>query len=385
MKKRMMCCLFALAFTLLLSSNVQSKPKDLQSVKIASAAHIVNFLPLDVAVAKGFFEDEGLKPEIIYLRGGTLCAQALISKQVDFSINSIAHALKAAAKGNENLRMICLFNETPGALIVVDSQYKDKVKTVADLKGMRLGVTSHGSISHMILAFLLAKSNVSLDDVEIIKTGTSTFPAALKNGNVAAGITGEPLASMMVEQGDAFVLKRLISAQETEDTFGGPYSLLGLVTRQDLIDSDRELVQKVVKVHLRAMQWINEHSAEEITEALPSDFVGSDPGTYIKTLKMMKAFLSVDGSLSRQGAENVLSSMRISGVFDSTASFDVGDFLNEDFLNPTSLAAQPTPEPPQPTQMATKEPSRSNLWVYLSVLLALVLLVSLIMLRRRPE
>ena len=32
--------------------------------------------------------------------------------------------------------MICLFNETPGALIVVDSQYKDKVKTVADLKGM---------------------------------------------------------------------------------------------------------------------------------------------------------------------------------------------------------------------------------------------------------
>ncbi|MCK5544270.1 MAG: ABC transporter substrate-binding protein [Desulfobulbaceae bacterium] len=384
MKKRMMYYLFALAFTLLLSSNVQSKPTDLQSVKIASAAHIVNFLPLDVAVAKGFFEDEGLKPEIIYLRGGTLCAQALISKQVDFSINSISHALKAAAQGNENLRMICLFNKTPGALIVVDSQYKDKVKTVADLKGMRLGVTSHGSISHMILAFLLAKSNVSLDDVEIIKTGTSTFPAALKNGNVDAGITGEPLASMMVEQGDAFVLKRLISAQETEDTFGGPYSLLGLMTRQDLIGSDPELVQKVVNVHLRAMQWINEHSAEEITEALPSDFVGSDPGTYVKTLKLMKAFLSVDGSLSRQGAENVLSSMRISGVFDSTASFNVGDFLNETFLNPTP-AVRPTHEPPQPNNRATEEPPQSKIWVYLSVLLALVLLVSLIMLRRRSE
>jgi len=278
--------------------------------------------------------------------------------------------------------MICLLNETPGALIVVDSKYKDKVKTVADLKGMRLGVTSQGSISHMILAFLLAKNKVSLDSVEIIKTGTSTFPAALKNGTVDAGITGEPLASMMVEQGDAYVLKRLISSQETQDTFGGPYSLLGLVTRQDFIDSNPELVQKMVSIHLRSMKWISEHSAEEIANVLPFDIVGSDRDMYIKTLKLMKDFLSIDGSMSLQGAENVLSSMKMSGVFDSTASFNVGDFLNNTFIR---VASNPHPTSQQtPTkQKIAEETKGNNLWVYLAAVIALLVIVFLVMLKRK--
>ena len=383
MKKQMINYLFVLICTILLASELQAQTGR-QKVKIASAGHIVNFLPLDVAVAKGFFEDEGLKPEIIYLQGGTLCAQALISKQVDFSINSIAHALKAAAKGNDNLRMVCLLNETPGALIVVDSKHKDKVKTISDLKGMRLGVTSHGSISHMILAFLLTKSEVSLDSVEIVKAGTSTFPAALKNGNIDAGITGEPFASMMVEQGDAYVLKRLVSAKETLDVFGGPYSLLGLVTRQDVINSNPELVQKMVNIHIRSMKWISEHSAEEIAAILSSDIVGSDRDTYVKTLKLMKDFLSVDGSLNLQGAENVLSSMKMSGVFDPTISLNVKDFLNNNFVN-TSLNAQITPHSVQTNKEAPNKSEENNILVYISMSFVLLGIFCLIAFMRRKK
>ena len=73
----------------------------------------------------------------------------------------------------------------------------------------------------------------------------------------------------MVEQGEAFVLKSLITPEETESTFGGPYNLLGLMTRQDLIETQPELIQKVVNVHLRSLKWINEHSAEDIAAVLP--------------------------------------------------------------------------------------------------------------------
>ncbi|MEA3303858.1 MAG: ABC transporter substrate-binding protein [Pseudomonadota bacterium] len=204
---------FAMLLVMLLCATVQAQEK-LQKVKIASGGHIVHFLPLDLAVALGYFKDEGLEPKITYLKGGTATAQALMSKQVDFSTNSIDHAFKAAAQGKDDLRMVVLMNQTPGMVLVVDSKLKDKVKSIADLKGMRLGVTSKGSATNMVLAFLLSKNGISPDDVTVVKTGSSTFPPSLKNGDIDGGIALEPLASTMVENGDAFVLQRLRNGDE---------------------------------------------------------------------------------------------------------------------------------------------------------------------------
>lgn len=209
-----------LLLMLLLSVTVQAQ-NPLEKVKIASGGHVVHFLPLDLAVALGYFTDEGLDPQIIYLKGGTATAQALISKQVDFSTNSIDHAFKAAAQGKNDLRMVVLLNQTPGMVLVVGSQYENKIKSIADLKGMRLGVTSFGSATHMVLAFLLAQNGINPDEVIIVKAGTSTFIPALKNNNIDGGIAIEPFASTMVEQGDAYILQRLITLEDSQKAFGG--------------------------------------------------------------------------------------------------------------------------------------------------------------------
>jgi len=71
-------------------------------VRVASGGHILNFLPFDVAMAKGFFQEEGLDLEVTYLTGGTTTAQALLAGQVDFSLNAIDYAYKAAARGKSN-------------------------------------------------------------------------------------------------------------------------------------------------------------------------------------------------------------------------------------------------------------------------------------------
>ena len=58
-------------------------------------------------------------------------------------------------------------------------------------------------------------------------------------------------------------------------------------------------------MHARSLEWINKHSAEEIVAVLATEVIGSDRGAYTKTLKLIKAFCSVDGSMSVKGAENV--------------------------------------------------------------------------------
>ena len=101
---------------LLVSSHVWCQPQ-LEKVTIASGGHIVHFMPLDLAVAKGFFADEGLDPEITQLKDGTATAQALLAGQVDFSLNSIDHAFKAAVQGKAILRMVVLLNRLPGMVL----------------------------------------------------------------------------------------------------------------------------------------------------------------------------------------------------------------------------------------------------------------------------
>lgn len=327
--------LIVLLLVVLLCGTAQAQVK-MQKVKIASGGHVVHFLPLDLAVALGYFKDEGLEPKITYLKGGTATAQALISKQVDFSTNSIDHAFKAAAQGKDSLRMVVLLNQTPGMVLVVDSKHKDKVKSIADLKGMRLGVTSKGSATNMVLAFLLSKNGVSPDDVTVIKAGTSTFPPALKNGDIDGGIAIEPFASMMVEQGDAFVLQRMITAEDSQKAFGGPYNLTGILTRQDVIDNNPELVQKVVNAQVRALKWIRNHSEEEVANSLSSEVIGSDKDRYVRTLKALKDFLSPDGVISAESAENILTAMKVSGVLDESNSVDSTIFLAFQFLEQQS-------------------------------------------------
>lgn len=317
---------------LLVPSHVWGQQPRLDKVTIASGGHIVHFMPLDLAVAKGFFADEGLDPEITQLKGGTATAQALLAGQIDFSLNSIDHAFKAAVQGKDNLRMVALLNRLPGMVLVVDSRLRSKVKSISDLKGMALGVTSKGSATHMVLASLLSRSGIDPAAVNIVDAGSATFPPALENRQIAGGIALEPFASILAEQGKVFVLADLNTLKDTERFFGGPYNQAGVMTRQDVIDRQPGLVQKVVNVHLRALKWIQGHTPQEIAEALPMEVVGTDRERYIKTLKKLKEFYSPDGIINPNGVDNVYQSMLASEALPANQPIDTKVFFDNSFV-----------------------------------------------------
>nr|VFK12509.1 MAG: NitT/TauT family transport system substrate-binding protein [Candidatus Kentron sp. LPFa] len=305
---------------------------DLQPVKIASAGHVVHFLPLDVAIARGFFQKQGLAPEVTYLKAGTPTAQALLAGQVDFSTNGIEHAFKAALQGKDNLRMVVLMNRLPGMVLVVDARHRARVKGIADLEGLTLGVTSKGAATHMVLNYLLGKNGVSPDDVTVLKAGTSTFPPALQNRQIDGGMALEPFASMLVENGHAFALVDLHTLANTEQVFGGPYNLAGILTRQSVIDADPVLVGKVAAAIRKALRWMAGHSPRAIAEALPTIVVGTDKRRYIETLQKLGEFYSPDGRILPAGVDNVFRAMQLSGALPKGAIMQQDRFYTNRFI-----------------------------------------------------
>ena len=302
-------------------------------VKIATGGHIVHFLPYDIANHLGYFKDEGLNVETIYVSGGTETATALLSKQVDFSANSIDHAFKLALQGETDFRMVTLMNQTPGMVLIVDERHKDKVKSISDLKGMTIGVTSKGSATNMVLNYLLEKNGINHNDVNVITAGASTLPAALVNNSIDAGIALEPYATILVNTGEAFELVDLNSYQSTINAFGGPYNQSGIVTREDVIKEKPETVQKVVNAVYQALRYIQEHTPEEIVSILPTEVVGTDIEQYKTTLVKLQDFYSSDGIVNPIGAENVLQSMIHSNVIPQNFQYKATYFINNDFIN----------------------------------------------------
>nr|VFJ50916.1 MAG: NitT/TauT family transport system substrate-binding protein [Candidatus Kentron sp. FM]VFJ68472.1 MAG: NitT/TauT family transport system substrate-binding protein [Candidatus Kentron sp. FM]VFK12142.1 MAG: NitT/TauT family transport system substrate-binding protein [Candidatus Kentron sp. FM] len=310
---------------------------DPRPVRIASGGHIVHFLPLDIAVAHGFFEEQGLEPHVTYVRPGTPTAQALLAGQVDFSTNGIEHAFKAAIQGKDNLRMVVLMNRLPGMVLVADSKYRGTVQGIADLKGLTLGVTSKGAATHMVLNYLLTKNGVSPNEVTVMKAGASTFPPALQNAQIDGGMALEPFASLLVENGHAFVLADLTSLENTEKVFGGPYNLAGILTRQAVIDRDPVLVGKVVLAIQKALRRIATHSPEEIADTLPAVVVGTDKARYVKTLKKLREFYSLTGRITPAGVDSVFRSMQVSGALPVETPIEKSRFYTNRFVVPERL------------------------------------------------
>jgi NitT/TauT family transport system substrate-binding protein len=317
---------------LLLLGACGGRNSGLSEVKVASGGHITHFLPFDLANQLGYFEEEGLKLNVIYVQGGTATAQALLSGQADFSTNSIDHAFKSAVQGKDNLRMVVLMNQTPGMVLLAGSKNEGRIKSVSDLKGMRLGVTSKGSATHMVLAYLLSRNGVNPDSVSIFNAGSATFSSALNSDEIQAGIALEPFASKMIEDGDAFVLQSLISMGDTKIAFDGPYNQAGILTTQAYIDQNEETVHKFVNAIVRALHFIQEHTPEEIVQVLPSTITGTDREQYILTLKLLKDFYSPDGFINPKGVENVYQSIISSGELKKDQKIDFNKYFTNGFI-----------------------------------------------------
>src|SRR4030095_9704317 len=109
---------------------------------------------------QGFSTEDGLDVEILDIKGGgSQAASALIGGSVDFSANAIDHALKAKVQ-KRDLLAVHPHVRLPVMGLVVASKYKGEIKSLADLKGRPVGVTSPGSQTHMVLCYLLSKAEI---------------------------------------------------------------------------------------------------------------------------------------------------------------------------------------------------------------------------------
>jgi NitT/TauT family transport system substrate-binding protein len=264
------------------------------------------YLPVKLAEQLGYFRSEGVDVEVHSQFSGSQGVDELLVGSAQGAVGFYDHVIMLQAMGKSVVSLI-QFAQAPGEVELASTQADRPLMTMADLKGARLGVTSLGSSTQFLSRYLVQAAGLKPSQVTYVTVGTGdAFIQAMVRGAIQAGMTTEPTASRLLEAGQARVLADLRTPEETARALDGPYPAACLYMETAWVERHKPEVQKLVNALVKALRFIQTHTASEIADQLPSSFYTCDRATYVKALTNTKPIFIPDGRMPAKGPANVL-------------------------------------------------------------------------------
>jgi NitT/TauT family transport system substrate-binding protein len=207
------------------------------------------------------------------------------------------------------------------------------------LKGLKIGVTSPGSSTHFMAAYMLVRNGLKPDDASFIGTGvTATAVAAARRAEIDAIVSSDPMMTLMQNDNLVKVVADTRTPDGTRAVYGGPYPGGVVYVTPATIEKNPRVVQAVVDAFVRGLKWIASHSPEDIARLMPEEYALGNLPVYVQALAASKPMYSPDG-LFVPGA--VQTAHEVLKVFDPAvagATIDLGKTFNESFVRKANAA-----------------------------------------------
>jgi NitT/TauT family transport system substrate-binding protein len=294
--------------------------------------NLLYYLPLTIAESLGYFKAEGLDVTIADFAGGSRALQAMIGGSADVVSGAFEHTINMQIKG-QRLRAFVLQGRAPQIVLGVNPKTMPNFKSVADLKGKKLGVTAPGSSTNVLANFVLAKAGLKPTDVSIIGVGAgSGAVAAMRSGQIDAISNLDPVITLLARTGDLKIVSDTRVVAEADKVFGGPMPAGCLYAQQSFLDKNPATAQALVNAMVRADKWIQSAGAGDIIKAVPESYLLGDRAVYVDAFLAAKGALSVDGSIPEAGAETARRALASIDPEVAGAKIDLPAIYTNDFV-----------------------------------------------------
>src|SRR3954467_10926086 len=110
------------------------------------------YLPLTIAEQLGYFKDEGLNVQISDFAGGSQALRAVVGGSADVVSGAFEHTINMQVKG-QRLGAVGLEDRAPQIVLGGNPKTMQNYRSVADLKGRKIGVTAPGSSTNIVANF----------------------------------------------------------------------------------------------------------------------------------------------------------------------------------------------------------------------------------------
>ena len=260
------------AAALIPSAAAQGKSSE---IRIATQPSPI-YAPIFVAKENGWLEDDlkkdGVKVRWSSFTSGPPINESFAANQIDVGFLGDTPPIVAKSAGQDNI----IFSTSaigPKAIAVVVQKDSD-IKTPADLKGKKVGVTK-GSYTHHLLVLVLKNAGLKTDDIKLIHLAPPDLVTAFTKGEIDAAATWDPFL-LQLESADGKILI---------DGAGIKEGLLVIVANRKFAETNPESIRKLLLAYNRGNEFIKSNPEE--AAKIVSKHVKLSPE---QTAKLLKKF-----------------------------------------------------------------------------------------------
>ena len=290
-------------------AQAQGKPEKTKVTIAVGGKNLFYYLPLTIAERLGYFKEEGLDVEIVDFAGGAKALQAVVGGSADVVSGAYEHTIGLQAKGQRYQEFV-LQGRAPQIVLVVSNKTMPGFKSIADLKGKKIGVTAPGSSTNMMANFVLAKAGLKPSDVSFIGVGASAGAvAAMRSGQIDAMANLDPVISMLTQKNEVRIASDTRTLKDTQSVFGGNMPSGCLYASAAFIQQNPNTTQALTNAMVRALKWLQKAGPSDIVKTVPESYLLGDRALYLAAWDKVKEAISPDGMMPTDGprtAQNML-------------------------------------------------------------------------------
>lgn len=263
------------------------------------------FAIIDVGIGAGIFEKHGLSVEKVNFAGGGKLSEGVASGAVDMTVSGNTD-LAFVAKGLAEKGVAMIVGAPVEMAVIIRSD--GDIKTVADLKGKTIGVTSPTSLTSWLALSLAKREGWGPEGVKRAYVGgMSSQVAGLLVKNVDAIVGPIEGAYILEEKGQA---KPLLTFGDMKDFISH-----AIYATDAMIKDHPDTVRRFVAAWFDTVRYMNAHKDEAIRLTEPATKLPPEIASKVYDLEMPA--MSLSGRFDPKAVEVIMESFVDLGILDS--------------------------------------------------------------------
>ena len=252
-----------------------------ESVKITlnEVAHSIFYAPQYVAIEEGYFEEEGLDLTLVTGFGADKVMAAVLSGDAEIGFMGAEASVYAFQEGaNDPVVNFAQLTQRAGNFLVAREKMPDF--KWEDLKGKDVLGGRKGGMPEMVFEYILKQQGIDPEkDLKINQTiDFGSTAAAFSGGLGDFSVEFEPSATALEKEGAGYVVASL-----GVDSGYVPYT--SYCAKSSYMKENPEVMQKFTNALQKGMDYVQNHTPEEIAEVITPQFSETDLETITAIVK----------------------------------------------------------------------------------------------------
>ena len=269
----LLCITAVLGVSLLTGCSAPKKSQDITKVTLNEVAHSIFYAPMYVAIEEEYFQEEGIELTLVTGFGADKTMTAVLSGEADIGFMGPETTVYTYNEGAQDYVVnFAQLTQRAGNFLVAREEMPDF--KWSDLKGKEVLGGRKGGMPEMVFEYILKQNGIDpstdLSIDQSIDFGSTA--AAFSGGKGDFSVEFEPGATSLELEGDGYVIASL-----GVDSGYVPYTAFS--AKSEYMEKNPEVIQKFTNALQKGMDYVRNHTPEEIAEVIAPQFKETDAQT----------------------------------------------------------------------------------------------------------